>query len=328
MKRKKLWISLLISLNIFALSAQMQKTVRVPEAGELKAQFTEEETKNITHLTLTGKINAIDFKAMRDEFDKLECLDLTNVDIKLYAGKKGTYPEKTYVYPMSCIPAYAFKDKKTLKQVVLSPNLKNIEDCAFQGCNKLQICQIKKKKPVNLLPNALNDSVTTVFVPLGSRDEYWNKPKWKPFNMLEGDPVFITVHVAQPGTLESEVRKTGKRLDEVHFLTVSGDLDRADFLKIRDDMPNLTGIDLCKVSSGIIPEFTFSAKRHLMFIEFPENLQSIGQRAFSGCIHLTGTLILPESVKEVNDAAFLGCDKLNAVIWNGKNALTGSFSGE
>ena len=126
MKNRLLWIILLVGFNICHLSAQM--SIRVPEVGELRAQLTEEEAQQVTHLTLTGKLNAIDFKVLRDEFNKLEYLDLTNAEIKLYVGKKGTYPEKTYVYPMNCIPAYAFKDKKTLKQVILSPNLKNIEE--------------------------------------------------------------------------------------------------------------------------------------------------------------------------------------------------------
>ena len=317
MKNRLLWIILLVGFNICHLSAHM--SIRVPEVGELRAQLTEEEAQQVTHLTLTGKLNAIDFKVLRDEFNKLEYLDLTNAEIKLYVGKKGTYPEKTYVYPMNCIPAYAFKDKKTLKQVILSPNLKNIEDCAFMGCDNLRICQIKKKKSVNLLPQALNDSLTTVFVPLGSRDEYWRKPQWEHFNILEGDPVSVTVTVNEPGTLDNEIRKSGYRPDQINFLKVSGSMDLADFKNIRDNMPDLVGIDLSESNNGIIPEFTFAQKRYLMYIDFPKTLKTIGQRAFSGCTHLSGELVLPESVTEVGDSAFLGCDRLEKVMLNGKD---------
>ena len=66
---------MLVGFNICHLSAQM--SIRVPEVGELRAQLTEEEAQQVTHLTLTGKLNAIDFKVLRDEFNKLEYLDLT-----------------------------------------------------------------------------------------------------------------------------------------------------------------------------------------------------------------------------------------------------------
>ena len=78
------------------------------------------------------------------------------------------------------IPAYAFsnvvggvtKGKATLEKVILSEKTKNIEDAAFKGCENLKICQIRKKTAPNLLPEALADSVTAIFVPLGSSDAY------------------------------------------------------------------------------------------------------------------------------------------------------------
>ncbi|MEG2574210.1 MAG: leucine-rich repeat protein, partial [Bacteroides sp.] len=220
-------------LCIGSISAQQQKTIFVPEAGTLKSQLTEEEAKNVTDLTLTGKINAIDFKAMRDEFNKLETLDISNANIRMYTGKKGTFSDKFYVYPMECVPAYAFKDKQTLKAIVLSPSLKNIEDCAFKGCKNLKRCYIKQKKTVNLLPDAMNDTLVAVFIPLGSKDVYRAKDKWKPYNLIEGEPISVEVIITEPGTLNQEILKTGKRPYEVNFLSVEGDLDRNDFKEIR-----------------------------------------------------------------------------------------------
>ena len=63
----------------------------------------------------------------------------------MYIGKDGTYPDKFYVYPPNCVPAYAFckqenrayKGKTTLRKVVLSEKTRNIEDGAFKGCNNL-----------------------------------------------------------------------------------------------------------------------------------------------------------------------------------------------
>ena len=105
----------------------------------------------------------------------------------MYSGKAGTYPNgKFYIYMPNFIPAYAFsnvvggvtKGKATLEKVILSEKTKNIEDAAFKGCENLKICQIRKKTAPNLLPEALADSVTAIFVPLGSSDSYRYKDRW------------------------------------------------------------------------------------------------------------------------------------------------------
>ena len=92
------------------------------------------------------------------------------------------------------IPAYAFsnvvggvtKGKATLEKVILSEKTKNIEDAAFKGCENLKICQIRKKTAPNLLPEALADSVTAIFVPLGSSDSYRYKEAGQ--RRLQTDP--------------------------------------------------------------------------------------------------------------------------------------------
>lgn len=104
--------------------------------------MTEDEANSITHLTLTGKINAEDFRHLRDEFPNLKVLDISNADIKMYTGKAGTYPNgKLCVYMPNFIPTYAFsnivdgvtKGKATLEKIILSEKIKNIEDAAFKG---------------------------------------------------------------------------------------------------------------------------------------------------------------------------------------------------
>ena len=122
--------------------AQKKKTFYVPKAGTLVELLTENEANQITHLTLQGKLNAIDFRHLRDEFTNLKVLDISNATISMYTGKNGTYPDRIYVYPGNCIPAYAFckklsdgsfQGKQTLERVILSDKTKNIEDAAFKG---------------------------------------------------------------------------------------------------------------------------------------------------------------------------------------------------
>lgn len=320
--------SLCITLGAYA---QKKKTFYVPKAGTLVELMTQEEANQITHLTLQGKLNAIDFRHLRDEFTNLQVLDISNATISMYTGKNGTFPDKFYIYPGNCIPAYAFckqnadgtyQGKASLEHVILSEKTKNIEDAAFKGCTNLKICQIRKKTAPNLLPGALADSITAIFVPLGSSDSYRNKERWENFSFVEGNPTAVTVQIAKMGSLASELLNAGVQPRDVNFLTIEGKMDEADFKLIRDYMPNLVSVNMEKCNATVIPEYTFTQKKYMLNITLPKSLTTIGQRAFSGCTRLTGTLVLPASVTAIEFGAFIGCDNLRRVLATGSKITT------
>ena len=331
MKIKHLFIGIALTANLFAATAQeVKKTYFVSKPGTLISMMTEEEANQVTHLTLTGKINAVDFRHLRDEFKNLQVLDIANASISMYSGKEGTYPDKFYIYMPKFVPAYAFckmengtaKGKSTLKKIILSEKIKNIEDAAFMGCENLNICQIKKKTPPNLLPEALADSITAIFVPLGASDEYRLKNRWDNFAFIEGEPLEAKIEVGALSTLENEIQKAGLQPKEINFLTIEGKLDAADFKLIRDYMPNLVAVDIEKTNATAIPDFTFSQKKYLLRIRLPHGLKSIGQRAFSNCGRLCGTVELPESITAIEYGAFMGCDRLRYVVAHGDKITT------
>ena len=331
MKIKHLFIGLFLAATTPGIMAQsIKKQYFVCKAGTLISMMTEDEANSVTHLTLTGKINAEDFRHLRDEFKNLEVLDISNAEIKMYTGKAGTHPDKFYVYMPNFIPAYAFcqivngqpQGKMSLKKVILSEKTKNIEDAAFKGCSNLAICQIKKKTPPNLLPEGLADSITAIFVPLGSSDEYRIKNNWKSFAFIEGEPQEATLQVGAMSTLESEIQKAGLQPKDINFLTIEGKLDNNDFKLIRDYMPNLVAVDIAKTNATSIPDFTFSQKKYLLRIKLPHGLKVIGQRVFSNCGRLCGTVELPASVTTIEFGVFMGCDNLRHVVATGNKITT------
>ena len=330
MKLSRLVIASILAASSLGASAQINKTYFVSKPGTLISMMTEDEANSVTHLTLTGKLNATDFKHLRDEFKSLEVLDISNAEIKMYVGKDGTHPSKTYVYMPNFIPAYAFCrmendqaiGKMSLKKVILSDKTKNIEDAAFKGCANLKICQIRKKTPPNLLPEALADSITAIFVPLGSSDEYRLKNRFETFAFIEGEPVEMNVQVGLMGSLESEIVKAGIQPKDINFLTVEGKLDNADFKLIRDYMPNLVAVDISKTNATTIPDFAFSQKKYLLRIKLPHGLKAIGQRVFSNCGRLCGTIELPANVTAIEYGAFMGCDNLRHVVASGNKITT------
>ena len=290
MKIKLLLISFILAANALGAVAQVSKTYFVSKPGTLISMMTEDEANSITHLTLTGKINAEDFRHLRDEFPNLKVLDISNADIKMYTGKAGTYPNgKLCVYMPNFIPTYAFsnivdgvtKGKATLEKIILSEKIKNIEDAAFKGCDR-----------------------------------------WEKFAFIEGEPVETTLQVGAMGKLEEEILKSGLQPRDINFLTIEGKLDNADFKLIRDYMPNLVSVDISRTNATAIPDFTFSQKKYLLRMKLPHNLKSIGQRVFSNCGRLCGTLELPASVTAIEFGAFMGCDNLRYVLATGNKITT------
>lgn len=312
-------------------SAQKQKTYYVARPGTLVELMTEEEANSVTHLILQGKLNAIDFRHLRDEFKNLQQLDISNTSISMYAGKNGPNDNRFYLYAANYIPAYAFckqlddstyVGKESLTRIIIGDKIKNIDVNAFRGCTNLKVCQIRKKSAPGLEAEALADSTTAIFVPLGCSDTYRAKKQWASFAFVEGEPVDVTLQIGRMGSLASELLRKGIQPKEVNFLTVEGKLDEADFSTIRDYMPNLVSVDLSQSNATTIPDYTFTQKKFLLRILLPHGLKSIGQRAFSGCTRLCGTLLLPPGVTAIEYGAFMGCDNLRHVVATGDRITT------
>ena len=327
-----LFFLILLQFATFGLNAQnVNKEYQVVKPGTLITQLTEEEANEITHLKLTGSINAQDFMHLRDEFIRLEVLDLSDVNIKSYAGKGATHPDKFYVYMAGNIPPYAFckiengkpVGKKTLKKVILPSKVRNIEDNAFLDCTALEICQIDKAAAPHLQPGALNDTITAIFVPKGSSDKYRQKPRWEEFVFMESEPCTATIDVAADSSLEAEIQRMGLHPKDINFMTVTGKMDGNDFKLIRDYMPNLVTIDMQNTTATVIPPFTFSHKKYLLRVSLPQGLKVIGERCFSNCSRLAGELVLPASMNAIDYGAFMGCTRLAGVRATGNqlNAL-------
>jgi len=94
----------------------------------------------VTTLTVTGTIDAKDFKMMRDSMPSLSVLDLSNVDIASYTGTRGPYSLATTIYPANTIPAKAFWNgttNTTLTSISFTTTLTGIGEEAFAYCSGL-----------------------------------------------------------------------------------------------------------------------------------------------------------------------------------------------
>jgi len=330
MKIKTYLTCILLFCGISATNAQDKMTYSVSKAGTLISQMTQQGADSIVYLKLTGKINAIDFRHIRDEFHKLEILDLSGADIKMYVGKEGTEDGKFSVYKADYVPKYAFchveggnlVGKTSLRRIILPYSIKCIDDAAFLACNNLAIIQLNNQSAPRLANDALSDTITTAFVPPSASDNFRRSEQWAPFSVIEGEPVSLKVQVSKLGSLQNEILKAGMQPSKINYLTIEGKMDEDDFMLIRNYMSNLVSLNISNTTAEIIPEFTFSQKKHLLHIDLPKGLKKIAQRAFSGCNKLGGTIILPPNVTAIEYGTFIDCEHLAVVRVSGNKLTT------
>jgi hypothetical protein len=97
----------------------------------------------VTNLTVTGIIDARDFKSMRDDMTALTTIDLSEASIAAYSGTGGTDNASSASYAVNAIPQYAFfnvstyTSKTNLKNIVLPKNIVSIGRNAFSFCSGL-----------------------------------------------------------------------------------------------------------------------------------------------------------------------------------------------
>ena len=139
---------------------------------------------------------------------------------------------------------------------------------------------------------------------------------------------YVVINLTEAGNLENAIASAGKDLAKIRNLKVTGQIDARDFAVMRDRMPALRAINLKEVrimawdghEADAIPMRAFSGemadngKKSLVSFIFPDRLRKIGERAFSGCTNLSGSLILPEGLQEIGVGAFFECGNLSGQL--------------
>lgn len=132
-----------------------------------------------------------------------------------------------------------------------------------------------------------------------------------------------------PGELKDAIIAANKDYTKLRNLKIIGEINVHDFDFMRDEMDNLTSLNMKEViikespfepgyGNGS-PEYTipgraFFSKSSLVSVVLPDKLKVLGAEAFSGCGNLTGSVIVPEGVVEVGDGAFWQCGNLTGML--------------
>jgi len=206
-----------ISQSVEVTQKLSPKTIDI-SAGGLSTALTADELSSLSTLTVTGTMDARDFKTIRDNMPLLESLDLSAVTISAYLGTDGTlFNSSPISYASNSIPIYAFYNsinylgKVSLKSVILPKTLTSIGSTAFENCTGLTSinipgtvnsiayyafynCQglnsvyVNTSIPINLGDNwsafYLNNSNCVLYVPYASKALYASAGQWSVFTKI------------------------------------------------------------------------------------------------------------------------------------------------
>lgn len=236
------------------------------------------------------------------------------------------------------LPAGAFKENKTLTEVVLPDTLENIEQDAFYNCSNLRDIEIPAAVTVigpcafagctsmesTLVVHAVCPpsymsssregdafkgkkgedepaSVTTIKVPYSCKEDYSSASGWQNFKIEMGDRQVLEVEFSEAGTLAQEAQ------DELSRQGLTD--DQVTDLKISSP----EGVQLSRskdVNDYLQTHFLYATTMDLADTEFEDN--KCNANTFKDRISLK-YIDLPESTTTIGGTCFYGCKNLRSI---------------
>jgi BspA type Leucine rich repeat region (6 copies)/Carboxypeptidase regulatory-like domain/REJ domain/Secretion system C-terminal sorting domain len=320
---KKILVLTICIFFSFILNAQVSKNINLTTAGTLSTALTAIELNSVTNLTITGTIDARDFKTMRDSMKVLAILDLSGANITSYSGVLGTwFTVESIDYPANAIPDCAFyfvggKDngKTSLKTVKIPESTSYIGKHSFRGCYGLTSFSLPSSvnqigiyaffSCINLAQIELPASVTSI-----ADFAFYNCQGFSTFPLTStitsiGEYAFYNCGYVNTLTIPSSVTSIGKNAFENCFGLTSISIPSS-VTSIGDN-----AFEGCQsLTSAVIPSSMTSISNYVFYscgklksVTIPSSVKSIGKYAFNYCGSLT-SLTIPSSVTSIDNGAF------------------------
>ena len=298
--------------------AGSDKTVHCT-AGGLPSVLSDPEKENISSLTITGTMDARDFKTIRDEIPNLCYLNLGDVEIAEYTGDQGPAPE-FFTYLANEIPRKSFyklgEYNYYLYSVILPKNISSIGNLAFEHC--IALGQIS-------FPPSLTSIGLQAFLGCTNLD----KIIFEPPVSVAGIGKYAFGFCSK---LESfEIPESVTYIDTVAFLGSSASITVQEnnpaysaeggvlFNKDKTALiyvPNTRAGDYEIPSSvEVVKVDAFYNCRKLKSVTMPNTLTTLEIWAFENCSGLE-SISLPSSLNSIAGFAFYNCTGLNSVYAN------------
>lgn len=209
------------------------------------------------------------------------------------------------------IGRYAFQNCSSLKNLTLPANLQSIGIYAFDGATLSGGLRAR-----SAVPPTLSSSISglyVVYVPQGAGATYRAATNWSDYIIIEGNGLALDIDVDVPGTLGRKILAETENMEDVNFLTLSGELNDDDIYDIQNRLVNLIEIDMSGVDMTSMPSRMFYQRYALQRIVLPGNLQELGDYALGHCYGIT-SIELPQNLKSIGNYAFEYDNTLKQVV--------------
>lgn len=320
--------------------SQLYKTIEV-NAGNLGSSLSDNEKKSISNLKLTGSIDARDFKTMRDSMPLLVEIDISEVNIKGYSGRDGTFDTSYVDYKQDILPTCAFFDynkaegKKNLKsintpnsivaihwsafcscdslsKVILHDSLKIIDAASFMDCTLLDSLYIPQS--VNQIgPGAFRNCSSLVSVNLPDNINTIEDRLFLNCKNLETINIPNNINTIGTGAFEECVNlkrlyipETVRKLNKYSFLNCSAEIEVNDSNLFYSNDNGL----LIKNHKTVIHCPT-SIKGEIII---PQYITHIGLFAFMNCTYLT-KVKFSNILQIIDGSSFVNCIRLKEIVF-------------
>jgi hypothetical protein len=299
------------------LHAQQSRNIDLTVAGSLSDSLSANDRTIVSNLTLTGTVDARDFKTIRDSIPSLEHLNLEQVSIVSYHGSKGTiYGDTSYV--ANVIPAYAFNIYSSkLSSVILPISFTSLDNTVFMNF-KGSISVDSYNQLYSTFDGVLFDkNKTTIFhcykkgsytipstVTSISNNCFSGCDSLKTLNIPAsliyiGKYVFSDLSQNAPNIIVDPLNQYFSSSDSVLF-----NKDKTVLIFCHKEK---TGTYAIPTSVKEIRFGAFAYCSNLKSISMPEGLITIDSLAFMNCGNWVGMLNIPSTVEYIRLNAFLNC---------------------
>jgi len=333
---------LILTISLyFSTNAAVPKTINLATAGTLSSSLTLTEKNTITDLTVTGNINAQDFKTMKSSMGALLTIDISNANIIAYTGTGGTAGSTSTTYPANEVPVsalsynskitavtlpatatsianYAFYFSTALTQVTIPGTITTIGNYAFNNCTALIALNIPASV-TSIGTLAVRDC--SGYITVASGNSVYSSLNGILYNKAQTTLIQCPTSISGAITLAS----TTTTLDDGAFnycvnltqITIPASVTTIGNYVFRG-CPALLVVEAGNTNYSSLNGILYNAPKTTLIqcptslsgtITIPSSVTTIGTQAFYDCT-LISEVTIPSSVTIINSGAFNNCTNL------------------
>ena len=303
-------------------------TVVLEEAGTLKEKLSPSDCQALRKLTVSGKMNALDFWYIRNNASSIEHLDLSKVTVEAVEADDDKFEQfdRTSENLANHIPEWALAELRNLEVLILPESITGLG--SYSLCS-LSISSIKIPAGVDYIglntlfnnpnlqgvellnpePVFIHDCVFTdtqcpangiLFVPAGSAEKFKDAPVWGEFGSI--------VEGIMPDKIKYEIVSDGiKYAGFYQTATVTGYEGTPTDVVI----PESITVDGVVATVSRIEERAFANCESLESVTMPNSIVEVGAYDFENCSNLK-SVKLSDNLKRIKYYAFAHCGNLRA----------------